>query len=247
MNALFSLLGAVLSVPLALSNPVSSETQISNIETIDEAIAIEETVTPLQEEGAQIVFAPATEVVQEIPDYSTPWLDGRVSLIGGEITTSERQFLYAESNRLPFVSSESEYRQLSRNGFFVRLGHSDITVPARRPYVLPSTAEFVYATATAYRAAGCGRLAVTGAGRLTTERPVNGSLHSVHPTGMAVDIRVRGVSSVCEEWLNAHFTTAEANGVIDATREHLPPHFHVVVVPQAVSIDSDRNYLSANN
>jgi hypothetical protein len=100
---------------------------------------------------------------------------------------------------------------------------------AKRPYVLPSTFRFIERLSADYYAEGCGRLTITSASRLVSERPRNGSVYSVHPVGMAVDVRVNGIGEQCETWLNTYLLAKEALGEVDATREHRPPHYHLVV------------------
>jgi hypothetical protein len=58
----------------------------------------------------------------------------------------------------------------------------------------------------------------------------NASAISVHPTGMAIDLR-RSDSSGCRQWLETVLLDLEGKGVIEATREQYPPHYHVAVFP----------------
>ena len=53
---------------------------------------------------------------------------------------------------------------------------------------------------------------------------------SVHPTGMAIDLRKSNRTS-CRNWLRRTLLSLERTGVIEATEEHHPPHFHVAVYP----------------
>jgi LysM repeat protein len=65
-------------------------------------------------------------------------------------------------------------------------------------------------------------------------RLVNSVDKSVHPTGMAVDLR-RPTNSRCLNWLRSTLLTLEAAGVIEAVEERNPPHFHVAVFPTPYS------------
>jgi nucleoid-associated protein YgaU len=47
---------------------------------------------------------------------------------------------------------------------------------------------------------------------------------------MAVDLR--RPHGACLGWLRRTLRSLEARGVIEATEEHYPPHFHVAVYPQ---------------
>lgn len=178
-----------------------------------------------------------TEVIQEVPDYSAVWLDGRVSFVGGEITTSERQYMYAEARGIP-IAQTSNYDYLRRTGQLVRLtgphiGFTEVfTRGNSEAYVLPSTLVVLRNLSEAYSSSGCGRLMVNNVLRLNDRgKPKNASPYSVHSRGMAVDLRINNLSSRCYEVLNTLLAEAEANQVVDATREHSPPHFHVVVIP----------------
>jgi hypothetical protein len=49
---------------------------------------------------------------------------------------------------------------------------------------------------------------------------------------MAVDLRV-SQRPRCVDWLAAELLELERAGLLDATREYHPPHFHVAVFPEA--------------
>jgi hypothetical protein len=77
----------------------------------------------------------------------------------------------------------------------------------------------------------CGApLVVTSLTRALSRQPANAHRLSVHPAGMAVDLRVPAAAS-CERWMNDELLRLERQGVLDATREHRPPHFHVAIFP----------------
>ncbi len=178
-----------------------------------------------------VSVSPITEPIPIHIKSEDSWLDGQVSLVGGEVTSSKEQYEFAQGKRLLFAHTEHSYQSYVTDGYFVKLKGPNLQVLAQRPYVLPTTADFVLTLSEKYAAANCGQLIITGAGRLTSERPRNGSIHSVHPAGMAVDIRVLGIGERCEAWLSQYLADHESKKVIDATREYYPPHYHVVVVP----------------
>ena len=72
---------------------------------------------------------------------------------------------------------------------------------------------------------------VTSGIRPRSMRLVNSVDKSVHPTGMAVDLR-KPARSACLSWLRRTLSAIEADGRIEATEEHHPPHFHVAVFPE---------------
>ena len=163
------------------------------------------------------------------PPPAFVWLTGQASLVGGLYTSSEVQHNYAQLKQLSFLQTEADYYNRIQSGNLVLLQGPYIYSIARRPYVLPSTYRFVERLSVEYSTAGCGRLTITSASRLVSERPRNGSVFSVHPAGMAVDVRVNGISIDCETWLNAYLLEKEMIGEVDATREYRPPHYHLVV------------------
>ena len=169
------------------------------------------------------------EVCPPTPTPSDPWPADEVSLVGGCQTTSEQQMQYAKGRQIPLMTTVAQYEERKATGHFVPFEGPYLLVLAKRPYALPSTVAFVTQMSVAYNAAGCGKLVVRDALRLTTERPKNGSIHSVHPAGMAIDIRVKYIKSECADWLRSYFRLKEAAGKVDGTHELEPEHLHVVV------------------
>jgi len=108
----------------------------------------------------------------------------------------------------------------------------------RYPYVRPTTRTFVTRLAAQYRAACGERLVVTSGIRPSSRQPANSSPRSVHPTGMAVDLRKP--DGRCLTWLRRSLLELEGQGFIEATEEHDPAHFHVAVFPS-----SYRRYLAS--
>src|SRR5690606_17618123 len=98
------------------------------------------------------------------------------------------------------------------------------------PYVRAETRTFVQRLAAQYRAACGERLVVTSASRPQSMRLLNSVRKSVHPTGMAIDLR-KSNRTACRNWLRRTLLSLERSGVIEATEEHNPPHFHVAVYP----------------
>lgn len=174
-----------------------------------------------------LTFRPEAE--PELPSPNN-WLDGRVSFKGGHLTHPVQAYTYARALRLPFVDSPREREELVSQGHLVALqsGATYELMDVSDPFVLPVTKQFVERLASQYQQAGCGRLVITSALRLKSRRLRNGSEHSVHPTGMAVDFRIP--QGECRTWLQDTLGSIEASRRIDVTRERHPPHFHVVVV-----------------
>jgi LysM repeat protein len=102
------------------------------------------------------------------------------------------------------------------------------------PYTRPTTKAFIECFAKEYRASTGERLVVTSLTRPLSRQPRNASDYSVHPMGMAVDFR-RSNSPATRRWMERRLASLEGSGIIEATHEHRPPHYHVAVFPPQVA------------
>lgn len=132
---------------------------------------------------------------------------------------------------LDFYETTTEIRRAVVRGELVALrGNRNFTVHnVRTPYVRPETRAFVVDLAASYRQACGKKMVVTSATRPMSRRLANGSSLSVHPTGMAIDLR--RPSGRCLTWLRRTLLASERRGAIEATEERRPPHFHIAVLP----------------
>jgi hypothetical protein len=161
---------------------------------------------------------------------ATPCLLAAQSLHGSTASIN-RMYREARSEDFSFFETSASVRRAVKAGLLVRLDAnaddfalSDIGYP----YVRPATLTFVQRLADQYRAA-CGEpLVVTSAVRPATRQPPNSTARSVHPTGMAVDLR-RPEDAGCRSWLRDILLDLEKRGLVEATEEHTPAHFHVAV------------------
>ena len=81
----------------------------------------------------------------------------------------------------------------------------------------------------------CGeKLTVTSLLRPRDRQPANSVAHSVHPTGMAIDLRIPS-SQKCRAWLERTLLSLEKQHVVEATWERYPPHYHVAVLARALA------------
>jgi hypothetical protein len=145
----------------------------------------------------------------------------------------ERMYGQARGQDLTFYRSPRGVRNAAAEGDLVRLrGNDDYRVAgASYAYGLPTTRTFVQRLASQYREACGERLVVTSATRPRSMRLRNSVTESVHPTGMAVDLR-KPTRGSCLRWLRQTLLDIEGEGVIEATEERFPPHFHVAVFPR---------------
>ncbi len=149
----------------------------------------------------------------------------------GSLASISRMYRQAVRERLPFYETSTGVRNAVRKGKLVRLRTTaGVTYDkVRWPYVQGETRTFAERLGAQYRA-GCGqRLVITSAVRPATRQPSNATERSVHPTGMAIDLRKP--KGKCLKWLRATLLELEDAGVIEATEEYGPPHFHVAVFP----------------
>jgi len=101
----------------------------------------------------------------------------------------------------------------------------------RNPYGRPEVKLFLERMGSQHRAA-CGQsLVVTSLVRPKNRQPRNSSPFSVHPTGMAIDLRVSS-NRTCRRWLERVLLSLEDRGLVEAARERYPPHYHVVLFPE---------------
>ena len=145
----------------------------------------------------------------------------------------ERMYGQAQRQDLTFYRSPRGVRNAAAEGDLVRLsGNDDYRVAgASYAYALRTTRTFVQRLASQYRDACGEKLVVTSATRPRSMRLRNSVTESVHPTGMAVDLR-KPTRGSCLRWLRQALLGVEGEGVIDATEERRPPHFHVAVFPR---------------
>ena len=150
----------------------------------------------------------------------------------GSPSSIDRMYNHARANDITFYRTGTGVRSAAREGDLVRMsGNDDYRLAGvSYPYVLSATRTFVQRLGAQYREVCGEKLVITSGVRPTTLRLVNSTDRSVHPTGMAVDIR-RPRGGRCLSWLRETLMHLERQGVIEATEERRPPHFHVAVFP----------------
>jgi len=139
----------------------------------------------------------------------------------------------ARAQDLEFFETSSGVRRAFSAGTLVRMtGNADYTLKnVSQPYVLPATHTFVQRLAAQYRDQCGEKLVITSGTRPQSMRLANSTSKTVHPTGMAVDLR-KPTRSRCLTWLRNALSSLEEQGVLEATEERNPPHFHVAVFPE---------------
>ena len=151
----------------------------------------------------------------------------------GSMASVDRQNRVARDHDYTFLNNGERVRFFASRGWLVRIQPTPdfLLRGVSFPYARPEVELFVRRLGSQYRA-GCGeQLVVTSLTRPTSGQPANASDKSVHPTGMALDLRTPR-SRGCRTWLEAVLLDLERAGVIDATLERFPVHYHVAVFPR---------------
>jgi LysM repeat protein len=151
----------------------------------------------------------------------------------GSPQAMQRQNRVAVDHDYTFLQTSAQVRRFVELGLLVHLpGNDDYALASvSHPYARPAVKLFVERLAAQYRSACGEKLVVTSLTRPVREQPRNASHLSVHPAGMAVDLRVPGKAS-CRSWLERTLMSLERQGVLDAIRENRPPHYHVALFPE---------------
>jgi LysM repeat protein len=151
----------------------------------------------------------------------------------GSRASVDRQARVAVEHDFSFLTTGQRVNAFADQGLLVRVRPgADVEFHGvSYPYARPAVALFVDRLAPQYRSACGERLVVTSLTRPTSRQPRNASERSVHPTGMALDIRFSRSAS-CRKWLEEVLLGLEERGVVEATRERFPPHYHVAVFPR---------------
>lgn len=150
----------------------------------------------------------------------------------GSRTSLDIQNEMAKAHEFTYLMKRSDLEKFVRLGLLTRLEpNQDFELhEVSYPYTRPETALFVKRLAARYHAA-CGEpMVVTSLTRPESEQPPNASDRSVHPTGMALDLRLPRTLE-CRRWLEGVLLDLEQSRVIEATRERRPAHYHVAVFP----------------
>ena len=153
----------------------------------------------------------------------------------GSSQSLDRQQRAARHSRLKLHHSGREVLRSVR-------AHKLVTVTPNRylqlanvsyPYAHPDLKQLISTLSRLYWRSCRAPLVVTSLTRPKREQPRNASHRSVHPAGIAVDLRVP--PSECRKWLRDTLSSWERAGLIEATREKRPPHFHVVAFPHKIN------------
>jgi hypothetical protein len=152
----------------------------------------------------------------------------------GSPAAMQHQNRIAKEHGLDFYRTSADIHAAVEAGELVRLeGDANYAVAdfVRHPFLRPAAKLFVERLSAQYREACGQKLVVTSAVRPSSGQPSNAHQLSVHPAGMAVDLRVSDRAS-CRSWLESTLLSLEQRGVLNGIREFHPPHYHVAIFPE---------------
>jgi LysM repeat protein len=151
----------------------------------------------------------------------------------GSSASLDRQERAAEQNDFTYLRTSAQVKTFAELGLLVQIRpNANLELhQVSFPYARPEVDVFVKRLAEQYHAACAEKMVVTSLTRPLDNQPANASERSVHPTGMAVDLR-RTNNSRCRAWLEGVLIQLEGAGVLEATRESRPPHYHIVLFPK---------------
>jgi hypothetical protein len=152
----------------------------------------------------------------------------------GSRRSVNKQARVARQHDFSYLRTPAEVRKFVKMGLLVRLpgnAHYALDNEASFPYARPEMKLFIERLARQYHNATGEKLVVTSLTRPLSRQPRNASQNSVHPTGMAADIR-RSHNRRARKWLEKTLLTLEDRNVIEATLERHPWHYHVAVFPR---------------
>ena len=169
-------------------------------------------------------------------------LPGGVSAqsLRGSAASLDVQTDQAARHDLPYLSGTAQLRRFVDAGLLVPVdGNRDYALKdVSFPFARPEVKLFIERLSQQYRRACGERLVVTSLTRPQSDQPGNASDRSVHPTGMALDLRRQ--QGTCRHWLEQTLLYLEHQGVLEATVERSPPHYHIAVFPSQYAAYVDR-------
>ena len=177
-----------------------------------------------QKWGQQIIAAIAVTSVFALA------INANGQSLRGSGASLDRQNRQALQHDFSYLRDANHVQRFVGSGLLVSVYDSadywlkEVSFPVARPAVKL----FIQRLGSQYRAACGERLVVTSLTRPIASQPGNASRRSVHPTGMALDLR-RPYPGRCRTWLEETLLQLEGRGILEATRETSPAHYHIAL------------------
>jgi hypothetical protein len=175
---------------------------------------------------------------------AVPVHEAAASELAGSPASMVHQHRIAVEEDYSFLRTPSDVQRFVAKGILLPVTpNADFNLSGvSYPYTRPEVLSFIEHFAASYHAATGDQLVVTSLTRPEAKQPANAHVLSVHPAGMAVDLRVPA-DEENRTFLEHALLSMEQAGMLDVTREHHPSHFHVAVFapkfePYAALLDS---------
>jgi hypothetical protein len=141
-----------------------------------------------------------------------------------------RQHEIAVEESYAFLRTAADVRRLVASGALVPVTpNADFSLSGVSfAFARPEVRSFVEHFAAEYHEATGDHLVVTSLTRPEAAQPKNAHVLSVHPAGMAVDLRVPAGASQ-RAWFDTALADLQRQGIVEVTREHTPAHYHIAV------------------
>ena len=165
----------------------------------------------------------------------------QTTLKGSRTAMKKQNSIAQKQEDYSFLRTASDVRRFVEKGLLVPVRSNEAIklVGVSFPYSRPAVKTFISRLGPQYQSACGDKLVVTSLRRPLNRQPYHASDLSVHPAGMALDLRVPRKSS-CRRWLENTLVSLEKRGVLEATRERRPAHYHVAIFPSQYE-----NYVTA--
>ena len=179
-----------------------------------------------------VLVAAAFALLVAVPVAESQRAGRQPSALRGSRASIEKMYGFARRHGYPFYLTPATLDDAIAKGKLVPLPGDEsyeVTRGVGFSYATVEARDFIMQFAPQYLAA-CGMpLTVTSAARPMSRQPRNATRHSVHPTGIAVDIR-RPYPGPCLTWVRKALVELEARGFVEATEERHPAHVHLAVL-----------------
>lgn len=175
----------------------------------------------------------ATAITLTILTAGLPGPLAAAASLRGSPASMVHQNEVARESQYSFLRTPAEVQEFAQKGLLVPVAGGagyQVSRGVSHPYARPATQQLVEFLGARHLAACGENMVVTSLTRPQAGQPANAHALSVHPTGMAADLRVSR-NAKCREWLESMLLSLESEGVLDVTRERNPPHYHIAVFP----------------
>lgn len=154
--------------------------------------------------------------------------------LGGSPASMANQHEVAVQEDYSFLRTSGDVQELASTGALVPVLDNENLTLSKVSYAFarPEVYAFLQRFAASYRAATGSKLVVTSLTRPSNGQPRNAHKLSVHPAGMAVDLRIPA-DTARRAFIERALLEMERAGALDVTRERSPAHYHIAVFADA--------------